>query len=421
VSLFDDLISASSLEDVRTTVIGYAQVALLPITSWIVGDVGQQMLEVVTQLGFAVESTRVRIVRGLASLDTATDPGDDDPNDSGNAALDPAPGFLSFLGESTYGTVRTEETFAEGLVTFVNAGAIARTFKPFGLVFTWTANSPPVPGPTYRNAADATIYTNPDGSVTVPAGTSRTIPVIAEEIGSGSNTPANSLSLTTTLVGCTATNGAAVLAVDREDAEVYRTRCRQAMSRLSFGGPADALAYLAAKSLTGAPLLNASGNPVAINRAYVSPDSATGIVNAYFASPSGAASSEDVTAANDNIELNAFVIFDAITYTGAAAVNVPVTVAGTGKLRPGPGRTTAAAKAAIVAALTAFFETFAIGGLDQVAGAGVLYTVDLQAIAAASYGGLYDVLVATPAGATTALALGRVATLSTSVGSWTIT
>jgi hypothetical protein len=422
MSAFDDLIANTTVSAIRTTIIGYAQGAGLLISNWLVGSVGQQIFETVAQTGYALTQGIANIVRGFASLDTSTDPGDVDAYDSDNAGRTPAPGFLSYYGQNTYGTTRQEATFATGPVLFTNGGSQSRTFAPYALTFTWTANTPPSPAPTYRNAPDPTIYTNPDGTVTVGVNGTLTLTVVADEVGMGSNVPsASSLSLTTTLLGCSATNTASVLGTDREDADVYRARCRQAPARISLGGPSAAYAYLAAKNLDGTPLLNANGAPVAINRVYVSQSSSTGIVTAYYASPSGAAISADVTAANNNIEIQAFAVPDAITFSGVAASNVSIHVVGTASIKARPGLTSAIVKTAIINALAAAFETFEIGGSDQTAGAGVIYTDDLHAIAATAYPGLYNVVITTPGGATTALALGHVATLNSVVGDWAVT
>lgn len=421
MSLVDDLFVTETLTAVRDKVLGFAAGAGLTITDWIVGDPGQQLLETVTQALQSFTQITTGITRGFVSLDTSTDPGDPDPWDPENENLTPAQGYLTAFGLNTFFTTRQEASFATGAVTFTNAGAIARTFLPGGLVFTWSVSPPTGNPPTYRNAADPAIYTNPDGSVTVAAGAHIDLPIVAEEIGSRSSAPPSRITLTTSLVGCSATNAAAVTGTDREDAEVYRGKCRQAPARVSLGGPVAIYEYLATKNLDGTPLLNASNNTVGITKVSASNDSATGIVDVYYAANAAAPLAEDVTAANNNIEAEAFACPDSITFTGAAATVTTVTVAGTGKLTPGPGRTTTAAKQAIVDALAAYAIPFPIGGKDQVAGAGVVYKVDLQAVAAAAYPGLYDVLVTTPAGATSAIAAGHVMAISTSTVSWTIT
>lgn len=420
---FDALIANETASGIRAKVIGFAHGAGLVITDWIVGAVGQQMFEAFINATFATTSTFAQAVRGFASLDTATDPGDADSFDPNNAGLAAAPGFLSAQGANVFGTPRDGATFASGFVTFVNAGAVARTFAPGGLVFTYTVGSPPSPAPTYRNAPAPAIYTNPDGTVTVPAGaTLAKLPIAAEIIGTGSNAPPSSLSLTTTLTGCSATNPTSVLGTDIEDADAYRVRCRRAPARISLGAPSAAYAYFANTNLDGSPLFNEDGAEVEIDgRTYVSQDSTTGIVTTFYATASGGASPEDVIAANENIAIQSFAVPGAITFFGASATPVAIHVAGTARVRTRPGVTAALAQAAIVKALATAFAALPIGGDDQTAGAGVIYTSDFLGVAQAAYPGLYDVVISTPSGGTTALALGHVATLTSDPATdWTV-
>ncbi len=433
MSFFTDLLVADSEDSVRDIVIGHAQAAGLDITNWINIGVGSQTLEYVTGAIFGFVSIRARIVRGFASLDTATDPGDPDAYDSSNEGLAPVPGFLTSYGANVHGTEREGETYATGFFTLQNGSASPsqiRTFQPGALTFQWTGGSPPSPAPTYRNAADDSIYTNPDGSVTIPLGGSVVLPVIAEIKGSIASAPPSVLSMTSVMVGVTGTNAAAVIGTDREDAALYRERCRQASVRLSLAGPEDLYKYLATTNLDGSVLLNENDVASAITRIYVSQDSATGEVDLYYASASGAALTVDVDAANANIALYAFAVPGAITVGpaaegGEAATEVTINIVGTASIQRVAGLSDAAlilaARTAIVAAEVAAFATFKIGGRDQVAGAGVIYTADLEGIARNAYPGLYNVLVSTPAGATTALAAGEVAVVDTVLADWTIT
>jgi hypothetical protein len=422
VSFWSDLLTTTDAAGVRRMIIGYAQSAGLAITNWAVGGVGQQILEAVTETIANVTEVDAYVIRSYASLDTATDPGDPDPYDPANVNRTPAAGGLSNLGENVYGTVRDGATFAAGTWTFDNTGGLVpRTFGPSSLVLTWTAVSPPNPPPVYYNGPDSSIYTNPDGTVTVTAGATLDIPIVAFQEGAASSAPPSAITLTTSLVGVTGTNAEAVVGVDRETATAYRARCRLAPARTSLGAPPATLEYLATTLLDGTPLTNASGNNVAINRVYVSSSSSTGIVDVYFASPDGAASTEDVAAANENIQVDAYAVFDCVTYTGQAATEVPISVVGTAKIKAGPGVVSATVRQAIVDALTAAFQEFPIGGEDQTLGAGVIYTRDLQAIAATAFTGLYAVSVTTPAGASTALALGEVATYAGTIADWTLT
>jgi Baseplate J-like protein len=426
MSLFDDAIAGLTGTQVRATVLGYLQAAGLRVTNWRVIGVGKQMFEAFVAASQGYISSQSTIVRGFVSLDLSTDPGDVDEYDPNNQDLPPEPGFLSAMGENVHGTTREKASFATGVARLVNAGPGARVLSPGSVIWTWTAGSPPVPPPTYINVNDPTIYL--DGTVTVPAGTTIDLPVRCEVIGAIGSAPSNSLSLTTTLVGCTSTNPTAIVGNDREDAPTYRQNCRQAAARLSFSGPADAYAYLAVKKLDGTVLLNDSVPPVptSITRVQVTQDSATGIVDAYYASGSGAAIAEDISAAVRNTEF-AFAVPDAHTFTGYAATPVTIHVVGTAKIKARIGLTAQAVADGIVASLVANGKTIPVGGVDQVANAGVVYTSDLEAFARAGYRGLYDVVVTTPAGLSTAIGVGEVPVIQSDAGDglgsgdWTVT
>lgn len=426
MSLFDEAIAGQVISQVRATVLGYLQAAGLRITNWRVVSTGMQMFEAFVGASQAYVSSQSAIVRGHVSLDLSTDPGDVDDYDPLNQDLPAAPGFLSALGENTFGTTREKATFASGLTTFVNAGPGARVLAPGSLIWTWTGGTPPDPPPTYTNPNDASIYL--DGTVTVPAGTSIDLPVQCQVQGAIGSAPAGTLSLTTTLVGCTSTNASAIVGNDREDAPTYRKNCRQAPARLSFGGPSEFYAYLAVKKLDGTVLLNDADPPAptGITRVQVTEDSSTGIVDVYYASGSGAAIAEDITAAVRNAKY-AFAVPDAITFTGYAAVPTTIHVVGTAKIKARIGVTAQAVAEGIVAKLVADAKALPVGGVDQVANAGVVYTSDLEASARAGYKGLYDVVVSTPAGASTAIAVGHVPVIQSVAGDglgsadWTIT
>lgn len=427
--MFDDLIANPTLAGVKTTIKGYCSAAGLNLDNWLANGVGRQMLEVAARAVHGEAVKAAKAIRGFASLDTSVDPGDSDPYDPANVDLPAGSGFLSTLGEKFFGTTRGGQTFANGTVLFQNNGIFARTFAPDSLTWTWTNNSPPDPAPTYRNAPDPAIYTNPNGTVTIGAGKSRLIPVVAEEIGTGSNVNATgSLSLTTTMVGVTATNTTPILGTNREAADRYRVRCRRAPSRLSFCGPVDAYAYFANTNLDGTPLKNADDAEVGITRVWTSKESAVGALQCYFADDDGGASAADVTAANLNIATYTSVAFGTITYSGVAAVPVSIHVAGSAEIRAVKGiddeDLKQAVKTAIVEALGVAFRGFDIGGYDQNAdGAGFIYTVDFLGIAGNAYPGLYRIQITTPAppDGFTALAAGRVATLNTAPSDWTIT
>ncbi len=418
MSFFDDRIQPTPESSVRTTIVGFMQGAALLVTNWRIVGVATQMLEAVVSGAAAFMTLVPGYVRGFAGLDFSTDPGDEDPYDSTNVDLTPGAGFLSAYGLNTYGTEREEASFATGHATFVNAGPGSRDIAPEGLIYTQTGGTPPSPPPTYINTADPTVYTNPDGTLTVAAGDTVSIPVTCQIQGALGSAPSSTLSLTTSLTGCTGTNPLAILGNDREDRPAYIARCRQAAARLSLGGPGDAYAYLAKTNLDGTVLLNDANPPVAtgITRTQVTQESSTGVVNAYYASASGTAVAEDISAANTNIRLQALAVPDAITFNGVSATPDTLHVAGTAKIKARAGVTRAAVAAGMVASLVTNGKEIPIGGVDQVAGAGVVYTRDLEAYARAGYDGVYDVIVTTPAGLSTALAVGHVAVIDSAAG-----
>jgi hypothetical protein len=417
--IFLDVIVPDTIASVRAKLRGFMVGAGLKVTNWRTGDPVQQMFEAEVAAHTVSSQIVAQAIRGNASLDTSTDPGDPDPYDDLNETLEPATGFLSTLGINTYGVTRTGQTFATGSVLFVNAGAVARTLSPNSLVFTWTENSPPSPPPTYQNLADSAVYTEPGGTITVEAGGSLEIPVRCDISGALGSCPSSSLSLTTTLLDCTATNIEPVSGNDRQEAEQYRDMCRIAPSRLSFGGPEDAYKFFATRNLDGTPLVNSLGSAVGITRVWVSKESSTGVTTVYYASASGAPIAEDVTAANANIIAGEFPILgDCITFSGSAATEVAITVSGTAKIKSRAGLDQDEIKAAIVEDLAVAWESFPIGGFDNDGTIGAIYEHDVCSIVKDSYAGLYGVtanLVHDP------ILTGNVMTLVSAVGDWTIT
>ncbi len=444
MSAFTDLIANPTLSGIRSIVLGYAKAVDLIITNWGKGGVGQQQFEALTRSAFNYVANQGALVRGFASLDTSTDPGDPDPYDPSNEAREPASGLLSAFGLSTFFTRRIGQTFASGFVTFTNSGPGARTFGPDSLVFTWTLNTPPSPAPTYTNVDDPAIYTNPDGTITVPANTSVALPIKAQEIGSRSNVGiASSLSMTTTLLGCSATNGAAVLGTNRESAADYRARCRLAPASVSPNGPADAYRYIALGAAEDADgniyylptgvdvglgvdlagnivqIPNPTGTSLGVTRVQILKDSTTGVVVVYFASAAGAPAG--------GVTAKLIRLFDAIYWPDCTtryfndAVEVTITIAATVKAKGGPGVTATSVAADIATAIDAAFPTFPVGGFDQDSGgAGTLYADEIKSDINGAAQAIYTVTMSSPSG-NTALALGEVPVSANTITSGNVT
>ncbi len=419
-TFFEQLIQNETITGARNRVLGYVQAAKVSVTNWVEGAIVEQMTQAIASAVNAYANSAAAVVRGYVSLDTSTDPGDADPYDAANVDQEPGPGFLSNYGQNTFGTTRGEATFAVGFVRFRNDGSVARSFGPGGLVFTWTEGSPPTPAPTYTNAPDDSIYTNPDGTVTVPALSTLTLPVVADVAGTGSNCDPNSLSLTTVLSGCSATNSTGpIVGSNRESADAYRQRCRLAPNRVSLSGPGGFYKYFAVRNADGTVLQNASGAEVNITRVKVVSDTVTGDVKVYYATDAGAAIAADVTAANDNITQTG--VPDTVTFVGAAATEVSIEPSGTFKYLAGFYEDPEDAKQAIVDALVAAAKTWEIGGFDQDSlGAGVIYTLDLEAIAS-SPAGIYKLeLSITDDELQTLLGADDVAVINTTTAEWVV-
>jgi len=417
---FEESMTPEPEASVRTRIIGFALGAGLKITNWIIGGTGQQMFETVVSTAQFYTTIVANAIRGYGSLDTSYDPGDDDPIDPTNVQAPPSAGYLSNKGLNDYATPRINSSFASGSVTFVNNGTVARSIAPGGIILTWAA-PPDGKGPrTYRNVADSNIYSNPDGTRTVNANTSIELPVQCTVIGSFGSAPTNALSMVTTLLGCSATNAAAIIGLDRQERSQYIAECRKASARLSLNGPSSALEYLANHNIDGTPLMNAAVPPaiVGITRTYVTEESSTGNVQAWFASAGGAAIADDVTAANKNIEEQSMAVANTRTYTGGAAGEMLLHIAGSVKIAYRPGLDQTKMKTAIVNALISAWPLWPISGLDVTAGFGSIYDVDLECIVRDSYPGFYFPSVT---GGSNAIPVGSVATLQTATSDWTIT
>jgi hypothetical protein len=399
---------------------GYAATGGLIITALSEGDVTEQILQTVS---FTIEAFTGIITNLTRSgfLDTAMDPGDN-PEDA-----DPdysAPYWLSMRGEGDYGTPRFGKTFARGFVTLTNAAdGITQYIAPFSMTFTRTDANTDGSYPTYQNEADASIYIV-NGTLELQPGQTAIIPIVADVVGTLSNAGAGDIvTITSTMLGVTCTNALSVGGSDGETRAQYIARCRAAASAGAPGGPLLSYSYFSNTLPGGEPLLNADGAAVDIVETYITTSSTTGKVNAYYrssAASGGVPSADDVIAANLNI--TTYAVPAAVTFGpslspvgGIAAVAVSIPITYTAKIINFAGIDTAEIELDVKAALDDYFASVAMGGFDRTAGAGFIYTSDIRAEIKATRRergdgarwGLYDVVVTTPAGASTAIALGR--------------
>jgi hypothetical protein len=418
-----DLFTVASLLEVQAKVAQFAATAQLVLTSWYPGAPGEHLYQAFTQALQYYVGGNAPIIRGFF-LDTATDPGDEDPYAPGNVNLEPGPGFLSALGENCFFTTRPGATLATTTITFTNLSNVAQTLAP-GAVFVARAGYPEI---TYVTTANADFYTDPGGTRILDAAGGADdvleVEVAATSPGTGySASPGEITVLVSGWPSVTVTNDGAATGNDRMSATDYRALCRTQAAATSPNGAPEAYQRLSKLNIDGTPLLNSLGAAVGITKVYVSGSSTTGAVSVYYADGDGAAIAEDVTAANTNIEANVIAVPDCFTFTGAAATEVDITTTWAVKFRsPFRGAAVAGAtvKAAINAALVERFEEYPIGGFDQTAGVGSITLNEIEGTVKCAHPAIYSVIMSSPVG-TTAIALGHVPHLDAPDGTETAT
>lgn len=421
-----DLFVQPTLVQAKESVTGIARAAGLIVTDWVLGSPSERWVEISARVidGF-LSAITAQAIRGFF-LDVATDPGDTgDPNTT------PGGGWLSALGEGWYGTTRRGQTFASGTVTIRNDSLAPATFRPFDLTFERDHAAADGGVPTYRNDLDEDTYQGLGGTLTLAVGASVAIPVLADQIGSYSTALDGEIDtvVTNSFGTLTIADSTAAIGSEREDADLYRARCRQAPAVTSPGGPGEAYRRAATTAKDGTPLARHDGTgSVGITRSQIIPTDVNGHVFVFLADADGAADTTDVDSAEANILGVALgvitdpigVVPDCVTCDVVAAAETSIHVVGSMKIKHRPGlddaSLAAAVKAAIVAALAANFSTFDIGGID-----GKIYTGDLLSIADGAYPGTYNPLITTPAGADTTILAGHVPTVDSDAADWTVT
>jgi len=427
-----DLWTRLTKSELKESLLDIAQASGLPVRDWVVGQPSERWLEVIPRVLDQVLGTVIlQAVQGFF-LDQATDPGD--PGDPTQTEI--KAGWLSELGRQWFSTERRGQIFATGTITVTNNNATTQYLAPGELVVQRSTVADDGAYPTYTSTADDTIYTGPGGTLELLPAASADIPVQADVIGTYSN--ASSAQITVLVTGTygslAVTNAAPALGEDREDAEDYRERCRRAPARTASGAPTASYEYAATTALDGTPLQRPDGTGVvSITKVFVD-DAITeaGSVTVYCADGDGAALAADIDGAHANItgipdgvltEVMG-VVPGSVDYATEPAVENTINVVGTMKIKTADagGLTALELQTIITDALAEYFRTFPIGGLDQLSGAGKLYTGDLVGIAKDARPGFYAPVITTPAGSSTNLALGEVAELDSDPSTdWVVT
>ena len=382
-----DILAAETIDTIKAKIIGYAQTAKLKVNTWLKGDPSQAWLAVFAQGIFMFEAA-IRDALRSQFLEFATDPGDDDPT------VPQKKGWLSWKGEGDYYTFRISATFANGKVTLTNNGSTPQSFGPDELTFQNSATTK-----TYRNSYDPALYPEPHRSLTLNAGASVEIPVLAEEIGTASNAaPGEVDTLVSVLIGVTVANDSPILGSDRESRASYVARCRLQAASTSPNGPADAYRYIATTANRDGTIGGEDKERVNINRVFVTRNSMFGLVDVWIASPAGAPDPSDFAIVDALI--TQYAVPDCVTYTGHMATETTVSITYTVEATSSAGVDADDIKAAVLARLPDFFRTIPIGGYKNTGLGGKLYLSRLRAEIGKAHPLIFDVTVSLPAGDT---------------------
>ena len=317
------LFSAPTADAFRAQMVTALVTMGVPADQWRKGGVASTMLTVVSMSLALMASLIATLVQGFF-LPTATGTG------------------LRLLAQFMYGVIIPDATSASGDVTLTNIG---------GGVYNIAAGQY-----TALDSSTNVTFTNVN-SFSLGAGGTTSVLMRATVAGSAGNANPGAIDTSVTaLIGVTVTNPASLVGVDAPTDATIRTLCLNSLGVRSVRGIRSAYAY--AVQVATNPI---TGGPVNVNRWAIAADSHIGTVAVYVASPSGAASADDVTGVANSIE--AIARPEAVVVVTTSAVAVPYTAAITIWAILPSGATSAQAATAAADALTTFIANYPIGGV----------------------------------------------------------
>jgi hypothetical protein len=211
----------------------------------------------------------------------------------------------------------------------------------------------------FSNPVTGKEYVNAENAVTITAGVTTGVALIAKEPGAAYTTGPNTITnLVKPLVGCTCNNTAALVGADAETNAQLFARDIAKLSSLSNLGAANAYYYFATSILDPTvPFYDANlSQPVT----RVKVVSAPARVQVYLANASGPLSGPDVAIVDAVFQ--AWAVPSGITTTTNAAGSASVNIVSTCYIPAAAGLTTLAVQNAVSLALTTYFENLQIGG-----------------------------------------------------------
>jgi len=344
-------------------------------TSWFAGSVVRTLVTVVS-IVFAACSSLIASIATGGFLELA----------SGR--------WLDLVAYYVFGVTRNPSTKATGFVTLTNTGGGQfLNVAPGDLVVT-----SPTTGKSYRN----TVMFSLGALATV------TVAVESFEFGRAATAlPGTVTTLSTSLIGVTVTNSAAIVGSDEESDSSLRERCLAKLGALSPNGPSDAYLYLA-RSAT-----RSDGSVIGVTRADQVKDG-FGNLTFYFATDSGGVAGPvstvgtDLQIVDDLLQRKAAPL--GITLHTESATPVEIAVVGEAWIYSTANLTPSEAEAALEAAYVAFMSTQPVSGHKLPGlGGGKIYLDAIRSIfgAAIARNQLVHAVLSTPP-ADVSLAIGEV-------------
>lgn len=262
----DELITPVTAEQVLASILSVAATLGLSTTSWQSGQPSRTILtlvaNIIAQTLSLVSTTTAGAILDLAS--TVTPEG--------------GRGWLDFIVESGWSTIRRAATYAPVDITFTTTAACPGGVYAAG---------------TLHVARGSIGYSNAD-SITIPAGVGTVTGGFTADVAgaSGSSGVGTITTLVTTIVGCSCSNSAAAVGSDAEKNADLVIRCKAKWSSISVDGPTGAYVYNAL-TINGENQVAVTSGPLTqpalpCTRARTSADPTTGLVTTYVAHAAGA-------------------------------------------------------------------------------------------------------------------------------------
>lgn len=326
---FDQLLTPTTVEEVKGTIYAYMAALGLPTTAWQALSPTRVLVDVLARLIAVVINNCVLIARSMFK--------------------DYSEGkWLTTLSKQMYNVDRIESTFAVGEFVANNAGGGVYDWDPEEIVF--------------RKVGTSLTYVNTDAVHIGSFETGVSILVRATEEGSASNASTGQLELVTSMTGVTGSNLQAVVGQDEESDADLRVRDDNKIEALSPNGPPGIYEFVAKT-----PALNGG---VSINRARVLPPPGDGTVTIVVASSLGPIAPGDVALVQVGIDTWATPTTVTATVASATALGLGYTT--TVYVRSVGAPDSTVLTAAVKSAMIAYINALPLGGVEFTPGAGVL-------------------------------------------------